>query len=67
MINGLNLLNINFPDKIVLSREKNEIQEIFESKISKSLKDKCKFITKMEKKKHLNNGIVKRIIFLHLN
>ena len=37
VINGLNLLNINFPDKIVLSREKNEIQKIFETKISKNL------------------------------
>ena len=53
VINGLNLLNINFPDKIVLSREKNEIQKIFESKISKNLKDKCKFITRMEKKKQI--------------
>ena len=28
VINGLDLLNVNFPDKIVLSREKSEIQKI---------------------------------------
>ena len=33
-INGLNLINTNFPNKIVLSRDKRELIEIFNSKIA---------------------------------
>ena len=43
-INGLNLINKNFPNNIILSREKNELLEIFHSKIQNSLKEKCEFI-----------------------
>ena len=32
VINGLNIFNQNFPDKIILSREKSEILKIFETK-----------------------------------
>ena len=53
-INGLNLINKNFPNNIILSREKNELLEIFHSKIPNSLKDKCEFIFEMNKKKQLN-------------
>ena len=33
VINGLNLLNSNFPNKIILSREKKELVEIFTNKV----------------------------------
>ena len=49
-INGLNLINKNFPNNIILSREKNELLEIFHSKIPNSLKEKCEFIFEMNKK-----------------
>ena len=31
VINNLNLLNLNFPNKIILSREKEELLEIFKN------------------------------------
>ena len=46
--------NKNFPNNIILSREKNELLEIFQSKIPNSLKEKCEFIFEMNKKKQLN-------------
>ena len=46
-IHGLNLLNINFPNKIILSREKKEIIEIFNTKVPLDLKNKCEFISQM--------------------
>ena len=49
-IHGLNLINHNFPNKIILSREKEEIQKIFNEKIPEQLKDKCIQISKMNKK-----------------
>ena len=32
-IHGLNLINSNFPNKIILSREKEELLKVFESKV----------------------------------
>ncbi len=49
-IHGLNLINHNFPNKIILSREKEELQKIFNEKIPEQLKDKCIQISKMNKK-----------------
>ena len=49
-IHGLNLINHNFPNKIILSREKNELQKIFNEKIPGQLKDKCIQISKINKK-----------------
>jgi len=49
-IHRLNLINTNFPNKIVLSRDKQELIEIFNSKVPESLKAKCKFISKMNSK-----------------
>ena len=46
-IHGLNLINTNFPNKIVLSRDKQELIEIFNSKVPENLKAKCKFISRM--------------------
>ena len=52
-IHGLNLLNVNFPNKIILSREKKEILDIFNTKIPENLKNKCEFIYQMKKKKQI--------------
>ena len=49
-IQGLNLINANFPNKIVLSREKEELIKIFNDKVPEQLKDKCVQIFKMNKK-----------------
>ena len=50
---GLNLLNINFPNKIILSREKKEILEIFKINVPENLMSKCEFISQMSKKKQM--------------
>ena len=50
-IQGLNLINANFPNKIVLSREKEELIKIFNDKVPEQLKDKCIEISKINKKK----------------
>ncbi len=49
-IHGLNLINTNFPNKIVLSRDKQELIKIFDSKVPKELQDKCKFVSNMNSK-----------------
>ena len=49
-INRLDLINNNFPNKIILSRDKQELLEIFNSKVPKELKNKCKFISNMNLK-----------------
>ena len=49
-IQGLNLINTNFPDKIVLSREKEELIKIFNDKVPEQLKKKCIEISKISKK-----------------
>ena len=49
-IQGLNLINTNFPNKIVLSREKEELIKIFNDKVPEQLKDKCVQISKINKK-----------------
>ena len=48
---GLNNINSNFPDKIVLSREKKEILEIFNKNIPTKLKNKCQFISNLDENK----------------
>ena len=50
-IQGLNLINANFPNKIVLSREKEELIKIFNDKVPEQLKNKCIEISKIDKKK----------------
>ena len=53
-IHGLNLITSNFPDKLVLSREKEELLKIFENKVPEKLKEKCFQISKMSKKEKEN-------------
>ena len=49
-IHGLNLINQNFPTKIILSREKEELLKIFNEKIPEKLINKCVQISKLTKK-----------------
>ena len=49
-IYGLDTINKNFPNNIVLSREKEITLKVFQKEIPENLKSKCKLITKMEKK-----------------
>ena len=49
-IQGLNLINVNFPNKIILSREKEELLKIFINKVPEQLRDKCVQISKINKK-----------------
>ena len=53
-IHGLNLITSNFPDKLILSREKDELLKIFENKVPEELKIKCFQVSKMSKKKQEN-------------
>ena len=53
-IHGLNLINANFPNKIILSRDKQELHEIFNSKVPRELKDKCKFVSNMNTGQQIN-------------
>ena len=53
-IHGLNLINTNFPNKIILSRDKEELIKIFESKVPDNLKAKCKFISEMNSRQQNN-------------
>ena len=53
-IHGLNLITSNFPDKLILSREKEELFKIFENKVPEKLKEKCFQISKMSKKEKEN-------------
>ena len=53
-INGLNFINANFPNKIILSRNKEELIKIFNSKVPVDLKAKCKFISDMNSKEQKN-------------
>ena len=46
--------NVNFPNKIILSREKEELIKIFENKVPEKLKEKCFQISKMSKKEQEN-------------
>ena len=53
-IHGLNLINANFPNKIILSRDKEELIKIFDSKVPDNLKAKCKFISEMNSRQQNN-------------
>ena len=53
VINGLNLLKKDLPKELILGREKNELFKIFEKKVPENLKNKCKFLDKMDKKMQL--------------
>ena len=47
---GLDNINKNFPNNIVLSREKEITLKVFQKEVPDSLRSKCKLISKMERK-----------------
>ena len=49
-IHGLNLINSNFPNKIILGRDKEELFKIFKTKVPERLLNKCVQISKLRKK-----------------
>ncbi len=49
VINGLNLLKKDLPQKLILSRDKNELLKIFNNEVPKNLIIKCKWIYLMDK------------------
>ena len=49
-IHGLNLINQNFPNEIILSRKKEELLKIFNEKTPEKLLNKCVQISKLSKK-----------------
>ena len=50
-INGLDLLNANFPKKLILSKEKANLLNIFKNTVPRNLQKKCKWLSDMDKKK----------------
>ena len=50
-INGLDLLNSNLPNELILSRERDNLKKIFENSIPLNLQNKCKWLSEMDKKK----------------
>ncbi|WP_440932739.1 HAD-IIB family hydrolase [Candidatus Pelagibacter sp.] len=46
-INGLDLLNPNLPKELILSREKNDIFNIFKNIVPLNLQNKCKWLSEM--------------------
>ena len=50
-IHGLNIINQNFPNKIILSREKEELLKIFNIKVPEKLINKCVQISKLSRNK----------------
>ena len=47
IIHNLNFLSGEFPDKIILAKNVNEIQKIFDKNINQDLKSKCKVISSL--------------------
>ena len=50
-INGLDLLNSNLPKELILSRDKNNLINIFKKTVPENLQNKCKWLSEMNKKK----------------
>ena len=53
-IYDLNIINTNFPNKIILSRDKQELLKIFKEKVPERLKKNCKLILDMNKRQQSN-------------
>ena len=49
----MNLINSDFPEKIILSRDKDEILNIFFEKVPEELISKCGFVLKLKKEEQL--------------
>ena len=63
LIEGLNLINRNFPNKIILSRQKEELIKIFYTKVPEKIRNKCILSSKMNKKKH-NQSLLYQLAYL---
>ena len=50
-IKGLELLNSNLPKELILSKEKDNLAKIFENSVPDNLQNKCKWLSRMDKKK----------------
>ena len=51
VVNGLNEINSNLPEKIILSRDKEEILKSFKKEVPENLRGKCQMISKMSEEK----------------
>ena len=49
-INGLDLLNKDLPQQLILSREKETLLNIFKKTVSSNLQNKCKWLSEMDEK-----------------
>ena len=49
-INGLDLLNKDLPQQLILSREKDTLLKIFKNHVPIKLQNKCKWLSEMDKK-----------------
>ena len=47
-INGLDLLNKDLPQQLILSREKETLLNIFKKTVSSNLQNKCKWLSEMD-------------------
>ena len=52
-IKGLNLINKDLPKELILSKEKEELINIFENEVPENLKIKCKWLSKMNKESQI--------------
>ena len=50
-INGLNLLNKELPQQLILSRDKEALLDIFKKTVSLNLQNKCKWLCEMDQNK----------------
>ena len=50
-INGLNLLNSDLPKELILSREKDNLLNMFKNIVPINLQNKCMWVSSMEKKR----------------
>ena len=53
-INGLDLLNIDLPHELILSRDKDTLLNIFKNIVPINLQNKCKWLYEMNKKNQKN-------------
>ena len=49
-INGLELLNVDLPKELILSREKDDLLNIFKNIVPINLQNKCKWLSAMDRK-----------------
>ena len=67
-INGLNLLNKDLPQELILSREKETLLNIFKKIVSSNLQNKCKWLSEMNNKnKRLILGLENKKIKMALD